>query len=79
MFTCKNAYRHANGEVEGFQGVGFTKAAAVRDALNQLYKKLASLQVPEAPDPTRLITDESKLTPGELAQVRRHWDSNVRY
>ncbi len=79
MFVVNLAYRHTNGDVEGFQGVGSTKAAANRDALNQLYRKLASFQPPEQADPTRLITRESELTTDELASVRRDWKSNVRY
>lgn len=34
------AYKHDNGDIEGFVGLGFTKAAAREDAINDIRKKL---------------------------------------
>jgi hypothetical protein len=78
------AYRHPNGEVEGFKGVGGTKKKARDDAIDQIQRKLAIVRQdfrPDDPpyDPARLITSHLKLSVVELKVVLKDWSTNVRY
>ncbi len=82
-YEHRNAYRHDNGEVEGFLGTGGTKAKAKADAIDQISRKLDQLAASEGHDisfsKSRVIDRPSHLAPEELARVQADWRSGVRY
>ena len=80
MYTFRCAYRHDNGEVEGFSGFGFGEYGAKKDCLEQIRRKLsaipgASLTV----DEDGMIFSERDLTSDEMERVCRDWASGLRY
>ena len=84
VYTHRIAYTYSNGEVEGFKGTGPSAETAYVDAMNQLVKKIAIIQItrPDEPacDRTRIVTDFAhKLTDEQWETVKRDWRSNVRY
>lgn len=81
MFTFNLAYRHNNGDVEGFAGVGFTKKTAEVDARRQLARKLEIIRPFNEPlqiNSDQILTKE-KCSPEEMASIRQDWLSNHRY
>ena len=77
MFHYQLAYRHDNGEVEGFVGLGFTKANARDNAISQITTKIIDVLRVHKPEtffhPDRVIEGEASLTPAELEQVKQDW------
>lgn len=71
MFVHRLAYRHANGEVEGFTGAGFTKQGARQSALNKVMRKCLSLGTPMIVG--SLIESPDGLTKEELRAIREDW------
>ena len=80
MYQHTIAYRHQNGNVEGFKGFGFTPKSAEADALNQIQLKLSFyVNPPLRLNPDGVITDDTQLTLDELEGVRQDWHSKARY
>ncbi len=66
------AYRHGNGEVEGFSAGSFTSAADAQErAIARVRAKAA--HTPHPFDAARLIFSPRGLTADELATVRADW------
>lgn len=84
-FLCEHltAYRHQNGEVEGFKGVDTTKARAKKDAIEQMKRKIDILvadgQENVVFDKSRIIKVISSMTQDELDCARGCWNSGTRY
>jgi hypothetical protein len=84
-YEHRTAYRHDNGEVEGFIGNGGTKKAAKDDAKDQIERKLRILGEDCTPalaiefEKSRLIQSPSRLNSDELHKVQDDWRSGVRY
>jgi hypothetical protein len=85
-YEHRTAYRHENGEVEGFIGNGGTKGAAKKDALDQINKKITQVNqgsdirsVLVFFDKTNVVESPSRLTREELDTVQKDWRSGVRY
>ena len=69
MTRVNLAYRHANGEVEGFSGWAFTGATlADADAVKRVREKCESAGIPFAP--SRILRTPAGLSAAELATVR---------
>lgn len=79
VYTHQLAYRHDNGEVEGFKGSDITgdKAKAKADAIQQVRRKCEAIGQPF--NPSRLIENEKGLTDAEIRIVRNDWKVEVRY
>ena len=81
-YEHRTAYRHENGDVEGFRGTGRTKARAKADAMEQIIRKLnmiADLDTSGVIDTSRIVTLLSGLNSEERDCVRGCWNSGVRY
>jgi hypothetical protein len=77
-FSC--AYRHADGSVEGFVGLGFSDHLARMDCIEQVRRRLSAMYgQQQVVDENTLIFAERDLTQDEVEQVRRDWASNRRY
>lgn len=76
MYEFRLAYRHGNGEVEGFVGVGSTTATARRAAVNKATAKAAVTGT--AFDPARLVERAAGLSADELKLVREDWTISAR-
>lgn len=72
MYVSRIAFRHANGEVEGFIGTGFSPEAAEQNADQGIRNKLWSINSPTY-SRSRIIRSADGLTPDELATIRRDW------
>jgi hypothetical protein len=71
VYVYRLAYRHQNGEVEGFVGVGFEKKTAERAAVMKALAKVRAIgQVFRADG---VIRRDDGLSPDEVAQVRQDW------
>lgn len=82
MYEHRIAYRHpGTGEVEGFVGTGSTKKDAEKDAIEQIRRKIdiAAEFLPHVYDKSNLIKSPSRLSPDELSQVQKDWQSGLRY
>ena len=82
MYEHRTAYRHENGDVEGFIGTGSTKARAKADAIDQIIRKLSmvtDLDNSVVIDTSRIISVLSSLTPEEMYRVRVCWNCGTRY
>jgi hypothetical protein len=79
MFLHNIAYRHLNGEVEGFIGIGSNKDVAKADANRQIQRKLSMFQNPQILNMDRVITNPNKLSIQELKQVKQNWNTMLRY
>ncbi len=66
------AYRHGNGKVEGFIGVGCTAESAKLRAEGAAMVKALGSGTPF--DRKRLIPTEEEMTPGEWSIVRTDWN-----
>ena len=80
MHTFRCAFRHDNGEIEGFSGFGFGEFGAKKDCIEQVRRKL--LDGPwdsQKVDEGRMIFSKDELTPNELETVCRDWASGLRY
>ena len=71
MYEFRLAYRHGNGEIEGFTGAGSNIKAARRNAILRAEEKAG--HTPHPFDPARLIENADELTPDERATVRTDW------
>lgn len=72
MTRVNLAYRHTNGEVEGFSGWAFTGATlADADAVRRVREKCESAGIPFSP--ARILRSPAGLTPSEVATVRADW------
>ena len=72
MTRVNLAYRHANGDIEGFSGWAFTGAPlADADAVKRVREKCESACIPFAP--SRILRSPAGLTPEDLATVRADW------
>lgn len=71
MFKFQLAYRHANGEVEGFVGLGFSESTARRKAEDAARQKVSSIR--ESFNFNRLIFSESGLSGDEIEIVKKDW------
>ena len=83
-YEYKVAYRHDDETIEGFLGVGTTKAKAKADAHTQIDRKIAILddwyeRARGGINKSRLITRPSTLDPEDLVIVQEDWRSSVRY
>ena len=81
-YEHRTAYRHENGDVEGFIGTGSTKARAKADARKQIIRKLSMITDFDASgviDTSRIISVLSSLTPEEMYRVRVCWNCGTRY
>lgn len=83
QYEHRNAYRHDNGQVEGFLGIGGTKAKAKSDAIDQINRKLDQIAATEGHDTSfdksRVVERPSSLAPEELTKVQADWRAGVRY
>lgn len=89
VWEYRCAYRHWNGEVEGFLGftTAGTKDDARLDAISQIKRKLKNtneIRVANGNcaveyDVTNLITRFDGLSPEENESIKRDWKTNVRY
>lgn len=82
-YEHRAAYRHPDGNVEGFVGHGDTKPRAKADALDQMRRKADIVAECDgcscAFDDSRIIYVLASLTKGEIASVQADWRSTVRY
>lgn len=75
MFIYRLAYRHANGQVEGFLGHALTSPdQAFCHAVQQITRKIED----GSPnlglfDFNNIITDASRVTVAELETIKRDW------
>lgn len=76
MRTCKLAYRHMNGEVEGFTGVGSNAASAKTNAINKIKNKCAGINQPFYEN--KVILSVHYLHQDEIPQVREDWKISAR-
>lgn len=76
MFIYRMAYRHENGEVEGFAGCGFTEEAAEKDAHRKAGVKCEGIGKPFSL--ARCINTKAGLTGEEMATVRADWEISAR-
>lgn len=78
MFKHCLAYRWANGDVEGFKGIGSTKTSARNDAIQQIQRKMSIVPTQKF-NPDSVIESDDSLTLDERKLVRDDWQTNVRY
>ncbi len=72
MHTYRLAYRHDNGEVEGFVGNAFTDAAtAERNAIRAVTEKCTAIG--KAFNHRRILRSFDGLTAVEEALIRQDW------
>ncbi len=71
MFINQIAYRHQNGEIQGFVGTGFTVQAAERDSRRRIEAKVGSLG--QAFDPGRIISRREQVTTDEMKMIQDDW------
>ena len=83
VYEHLTAYRHADESVEGFKGVGSTKASAKADAVEQMKRKADVVaewkQDDSVFDQSRVVKVISSLTTKQVADVREDWNSGARY
>lgn len=82
MFRVQLAYRHKNGDVEGFVGFGFTEDGAEQDCIRQMTYKCAVIRDsrPDSGyDATRIIREDTGLSNDEMENIRKDWSSGARY
>lgn len=73
MFEYRLAYRHQNGEVEGFRGRSLIAPAEAKAfACKKIVEKLELLGEPK--DSSRLIESPDGLSEAEMEQIKRDWD-----
>jgi len=77
MYADYAAYRHANEEVEGFVGFGFTAGGAKADCLSQMQRKCKRLG--EYFHGEQVIEDTEGLSFNEMEVIRTDWASGLRY
>jgi hypothetical protein len=71
MYVYKIGYRHANGEVEGFVGVGSTGEASRVNAINKVSREVeAKLLKFEL---SRILDSMESVTAVELVTLREDW------
>ena len=80
MHTFRCAFRHDNGQIEGFTGYGFGDYGAKQDCLEQIRRKLSIIpRASHTVDENRMIFSKDELTPEEVEAVFRDWASGLRY
>jgi len=65
------AYRHLNGEIEGFYGYGFSADAARKSAEKSVRAKVVGID--HLYDPSRIVVSMDSLKPGEMERIQRDW------
>lgn len=87
MYVYRVAYRHENGDVEGFVGTGINETAAKQDAYRKIRQKitfLASIQEKSGLEcsveinPERLCVSGAGLTAEELESIKNDWKVSER-
>lgn len=71
MYRHNLAYRHLNGDLEGFSAFRFGKERARAACLQEIRTKCEALQQPY--DPARVIKAFGQFSKAEQASVRRDW------
>jgi len=64
-------YRHHDGDIEGFVGLGFTGSVAVSDAIRRSAQACRCRSIPFVPD--GLFVSEESLTDAERKSVHDDW------
>lgn len=75
MYRYLLAYRHDDGAVEGFVGLGPTPETAQHDAIRQILGRLSDPTRLRLFQPTQIIEGDDELTCDEQAAVRRNWNA----
>jgi hypothetical protein len=70
-YTHKLAYRHDNGEVEGFVGTAFHQENARRATILKIIEKVVSIG--RQFHPGQVIESVDGLTPNEIATIQSDW------
>ena len=70
-YTYKLAYRHDNGEVEGFVGTAFHQENARRATILKIIEKVVGIGRQFHPD--QVIESVDGLTPDEIATIQNDW------
>lgn len=65
------AYRHQNGDVEGFSALRFGRAAAEEACYRLIKEKCLALD--QSYDPTRVINTHKGLKSDEMKTIQEHW------
>lgn len=76
MYIFRMAYRHSNGEVEGFCGCGSSQAAAERDAERKVRSKCLALD--QIYDRNRRIDSVRGVDKAEMEIIRADWKVSER-
>lgn len=71
MYEYRLAYRHTDGEVEGFVGRGLTREGAAESALTKILEKVSSIGDKFNKD--NVYKNKDKLSAREMEQVRVDW------
>lgn len=77
MFTARIAYRHENGQVEGFLGTALQSASAADAAAQRLIQSKVA-DIGGNYDPQRIIRHESVVTGDELKMIRADWNTYLK-
>ena len=77
MFEMRLAYGFQNGEIEGFQGIGFEEETALNDCFAQIRKKLTIIK--EEYNGKNVIDGFYDLTKEQIKNIKADWNSNLRY
>lgn len=73
MYIARIAYRHVNGEVEGFIGTSLVSASAADvNAQKEIQEKISIARLP-CFDSSRVIRHPSVITTDEYETIRRDW------
>lgn len=71
MFHYFLAYRHGNGEVEGFAATRFTRERAQAACEAAIREKVS--HTPHAFDPARVIRSKDGITDAEFETIKADW------
>jgi hypothetical protein len=71
MWVTQRAYRHANGEVEGFRASALTRKGSEGRVMRAIQDKCKAIGVPF--DPERVIYGHEPLTTAEREQIQADW------
>jgi hypothetical protein len=75
VFEFLIAYRHQNGDLEGFAGVGFKPESAQQDAYRKMQQKCFALRQPFVEE--RVVSDKG-LAAEDLATIQADWEISRR-
>lgn len=76
MYTYNLAYRHANGEIEGFTGTGTNREAAEMDARRKVRTKVQAIR--ETFCPGAVFVSHDGLTQADLDLLEADWRISAR-